>query len=314
MFGIGLSLTTLATGAHTGPQDGAQSALLDFTTGLLPAGISFSRASQASYFSNTGTLVTAAIDQPRFDHHPVNGAPLGLVVEAASTNLLARSNAAIGTGWNEAGTSSTNLALNALAQFSGVSVATLGQRWARLVHSGSVALTAAIPQGVTMFYRPGSSGRVRLVLRALSGEESRIYAPTGSGFTVEATEAGVFDSLEALQLADGQTWRLCFVFTPVITGGLQLGIGPDTATASESILVLGAQIEPLPLSSFIFTAGTAVSRASDLPVLQAWTGQFDVSVTYGDDTSEGFVNQTLAPGYWPAITQTHVKTIRLNPI
>lgn len=49
----------------------------------LPAGWSFSRASTAPYHDATGALVTAAIDQPRFDHDPVTHEPLGLLLEPA---------------------------------------------------------------------------------------------------------------------------------------------------------------------------------------------------------------------------------------
>jgi hypothetical protein len=50
--------------------------------------IVFARASSASYFDADGTMQVAAIDEPRFDHDPVTGQCLGLLVEEARSNLL----------------------------------------------------------------------------------------------------------------------------------------------------------------------------------------------------------------------------------
>jgi hypothetical protein len=61
---------------------------LDFTKGVLPAGMSFSRASVGTYFDATGTLRTAANNVPRFDYDPVTHVPLGLLVEGQSTNFI----------------------------------------------------------------------------------------------------------------------------------------------------------------------------------------------------------------------------------
>lgn len=63
---------------------------LNFTDGSTfnPA-IVFTRASVGTYFDNTGTLQTAAINTPRIDFGPSPGAnPLGLLIEEARTNLI----------------------------------------------------------------------------------------------------------------------------------------------------------------------------------------------------------------------------------
>jgi hypothetical protein len=50
--------------------------------------VSFTRASTATYIDSAGTLQTAAVDVPRFDHNPTTGESLGLLVEDQRTNLL----------------------------------------------------------------------------------------------------------------------------------------------------------------------------------------------------------------------------------
>jgi len=55
--------------------------------------VSFTRASSATYIDSAGTLRTAAVDMPRFDHNPTTGESLGLLMEEARTNLALQSNA-----------------------------------------------------------------------------------------------------------------------------------------------------------------------------------------------------------------------------
>jgi hypothetical protein len=50
--------------------------------------VTFTRASTATYIDSAGTLQTAAVDVPRFDHNPTIGESLGLLVEEQRTNLL----------------------------------------------------------------------------------------------------------------------------------------------------------------------------------------------------------------------------------
>ena len=49
--------------------------------------ITFTRASTATYFDATGTLQSAAIDDPRLDYDPATLAARGLLIEEQRTNL-----------------------------------------------------------------------------------------------------------------------------------------------------------------------------------------------------------------------------------
>lgn len=53
--------------------------------------ITFTRASSGTYFDSSGVLQTATTNTPRFDHNPVTGASLGLLIEEQRTNLLLNS-------------------------------------------------------------------------------------------------------------------------------------------------------------------------------------------------------------------------------
>jgi hypothetical protein len=69
--------------------------------------ITFTRASSATYIDSAGTLQTAAVDVPRFDHNPTTGESLGLLVEEQRTNSI-RNNTMVGAVAGTPGTIPTN--------------------------------------------------------------------------------------------------------------------------------------------------------------------------------------------------------------
>jgi len=84
---------------------------LDFSnTKALDPRITFARASNATFFDNLGILRTAAAGVARFDHNPVTGESLGLLVEEQRTNSI-RNNTMVGAVAGTPGTGPTNWAL-----------------------------------------------------------------------------------------------------------------------------------------------------------------------------------------------------------
>ena len=79
--------------------------LVDAVTGA--SLITFARASSGTVTDSAGTLQTAAIDVPRFDHNPTTGESLGLLVEEQRTNLLLRSEEFNNASWGDQGTAPT---------------------------------------------------------------------------------------------------------------------------------------------------------------------------------------------------------------
>jgi len=53
--------------------------------------ITFTRGSTGTYFGSDGLMRTAGVNEPRFDHDPITGQSLGLMVEESRQNLLANS-------------------------------------------------------------------------------------------------------------------------------------------------------------------------------------------------------------------------------
>lgn len=70
----------------------------DFTTGIIPSNLTFTRATTGTYYNSSGVLTTAAINAPRFDYDPNSLQLRGLLLEASVTNLQIYSGNS-GQGW-----------------------------------------------------------------------------------------------------------------------------------------------------------------------------------------------------------------------
>lgn len=86
------SASNIVLGVSTSRPSVRPTLLFDFAnTKALDPRITFTRNSIATYFDETGTMRTAIANQPRFDHDPVTGESLGLLIEQTRTNLISNS-------------------------------------------------------------------------------------------------------------------------------------------------------------------------------------------------------------------------------
>ena len=90
------NLITLAGGVSVPTGDPTLKLDLEFSSmSALPASITFTRSSTASYFDKDGVMQTALANAARFDHDPVTLEPLGLLIEETRTNSLLNSAAPV---------------------------------------------------------------------------------------------------------------------------------------------------------------------------------------------------------------------------
>jgi hypothetical protein len=73
----------------------------DFTSGILPAGMQWSRATTGTYVNSAGLVVSAAINEPRFQYS--NGVAQGVLFEGFTTNYLPYSKQMNGGSWATGG-------------------------------------------------------------------------------------------------------------------------------------------------------------------------------------------------------------------
>ena len=223
--------------------------------GWLDPGVTFTRASTATYTDASGVVQTAAINAPRWDY--AAGVLRGLLIEEARTNLCLQSaGVAVGGAWALFGNiaaAPTVTANNAVAP-DGTTTAT------RMV------IPAVSGGGSSVTYQPFTATAAPYAasvwLRGNAGGE-QVYIGTGG--------PGIYYSIPRITLTTA--WQRFSFITPALTAagwtitvGTDLRDGAQASTSAQTIYAWGAQVElGAFVTSYIPTTGATVARAVDFP-------------------------------------------------
>lgn len=293
MVGIDFKSSFKGPGLGVSLERDTGSLTFNFLSAQLPAGAIFTRASDAIAVQSNGNLVTRNTDVARFEYSPVTGALLGLRLEPGCTNLVIHAGASA-LNWIADSCTASNLSLNALGMFPGVSVVSTGQVWGRLKQN--ISLIAGQDYQVTCLMRAGSSPNARISISGTGGE-SQVAGVIGAMANTR-TELGTCTDISDELLLDGLSRRLRFSFSSTVTGTYSIGLGPQTATLGQTIELLGFQVEQASShSSFIDSGASVGQRAADQLFLPMADGTYDISLEYGDAPSEEFVGMAVVSGY-----------------
>ncbi len=241
--------------------------------GVGPA-ITFTRASNATYFDANGTLQTAANDTPRFDHDPeAAGNPSrGLLIEEARTNLLIRSAEFTNASWTKTnvtatdGQSAPDGTTNADAILetvdSGlhftqqtVTVATTA------THTYSVFLKANGRNFASVFVREGVNSGATYVSATVDLSNGTVSGATVGTASIQSIGNGWYRVSLSASIDSGTRYA-------------QVRIREDASTTSyagditKGILAWGAQLEAGAFpTSYIPTTTAAATRSADSAVV-----------------------------------------------
>ena len=240
--------TTLGAGATVRARVGSEAALveaapivdLDFMAGALPSGVTFSRASLAWFFNESGLLVQAANNVARFDHDQVTRTRRGLLMEPARTNIALWSRDLTQSAWVKtnvtaaldvegidgatnaasslAATSANGTALQTIASASSARVASFFVR--RIAGAGAVEITQN--NGATWSAITLTAAWQRFVIPVATGANPVI------GFRL-ATSGDVV----AVDVAQSEVGT--FATSPIITGASAATRAAETATMPVSV-------------------------------------------------------------------------------
>lgn len=242
---------------------------LDFTTGVMPAGVSFTRAGTATYFDAEGVLRTAAADVPRFDYDPVLGALRGLLIEESRTNLLDYSEEFDrSVNWPSTGLSvSANAALSPRADLTADTILEDTSTGFHRTLKG-VSVAAGTTYTLSMFVK--ANGRNRLNLH-LGG--------TVMTFTLvefDLATASVTSGSGQIKDVGGGWYRVSAQAPATGTGSGTFGVEildasgnrQYTGDGTSGLYVWGAQLEAGAFpTSYIPTTTAAATRAADSCVM-----------------------------------------------
>ena len=286
----------------------AERSIVMNTTGApLPTLLGFQRSSAGLSWQSTGPFSSVPVDQPRFADDPVWGAGRGLWLEADTTNLVSHSVASTGT-WLIDSCSAVDAGLKTHGPFQGVVVQSSGAKWGRL--KKTITISAAI-YAVTCFYIVGSSSKVRLAISGNGGETH--VEGYNSNLVNSRADLGDCTQIEDVLLSDGVTRRIRFLFSSIVEGNFQIGLGPQSTIAGEDIILLGIQVERgTTFSSFIETGSGQGIRAADQLLLDGPNGTFDITVDFADRPTHVIPQANVSPGYIIPVEAGRVTAIRLT--
>jgi hypothetical protein len=225
--------------------------------------VTFTRASSATFIDSAGTLQTAAVDVPRFDHNPTTGESLGLLVEEARTNLLVRSEEFNDASWNSISGARTVTANSIAAPDGSTTADTITADGTSNAHFVSQAVTlSAVSYSFSVFAKAGTE--TVLAIRAFSA--------FGGAFVIFNLSTGVVSSFGSggsgtiTPYLNG--WYRCtMVFTPLAASS-SIGIYLRDITAniaSTNLYLWGAQLEAGAFpTSYIPTTTAAATRSADV--------------------------------------------------
>jgi hypothetical protein len=242
--------------------------------GVGPA-ITFTRASNATFFDANGTLQTAANDTPRFDHS--GGSSLGLLIEESRTNSIRNSQAggavagSAGTGpsnWNVSGNANgltRTISLGSVNGFSYIDVRFAGTATATVQNffdpEGLTAITASSGQVWT------HSAYVALIAGTVPDLQIGVREGLADGTFVASSNLNASPSLTASLQRFSHTRTLTDATTARVTPTIRVSISNGVAY-DFTLRIAAPQLEQGAFpTSYIPTTTAAATRAADSAVV-----------------------------------------------
>lgn len=240
-------------------------------TKALDPRITFTRASTATYVDSSGVIQTASSGAARFDHNPITGESLGLLVEEARTNLRTYSDAILSANLystvNSTLTTVTTTTPTALTTASLLKLnagADPGNNNNGINFSGGFTLINSTQHTQSLFVKPAGA----TVLRLRSNVSGLVvdFALTGNGTAPSAISD--LQSASIVRFPDGW-YRASWTFTTTTSApGNRFDywtIKTDVANGVNGIYVTGAQLEAGAFpTSYIPTVASTVTRAAEV--------------------------------------------------
>ena len=275
----------------------------DGVSGIYVWGAQLEESSTAGeYIKTTGTINSA----PRFDHDPVTGESLGLLLEEARTNLLDQSNFASGgliSGVDRTSTTEINPAGE--AETTRIRC-TVGTNAHRINHSFSSALTITVSAFVkkdTHRYVNIGFGGLQHSFSALFDIEPGLTGDRLLGQGVNGTSANISAGYQDYPngwvriWATGTTTGTNGHYVQLAQNATSFSLSNWTADGTEAIYVWGGQYEnnaSFP-TSLIHTDGAAVTRAADVAeITRNDFGTFNL-IEYSQDFNQWGFSGTVVP-------------------
>jgi len=234
-------------------------------TTILDTG-AFTRSTTATYFDANGVMQTAPVDVPRIGYDPVTHAHEGLILEAAATNLLLRSQEFDTGSWVKARVSITTGSTAAFTAPDGTTTADkLVEDTSNNTHLTEQVVATVSGTVYTLSVFAKASERTKLNLSVYTN------VSTSTNFDLSAVTAS--NSLGTITDIGGGWFRCTHTHTSGFTGSGYFDVyllnastvSSYTGDGSSGIYLWGAQLEAgSTATSYIPTTSAQVTRAADI--------------------------------------------------
>jgi hypothetical protein len=255
------------------------------TPGEPPAGFTFARSTEASYFDDSGVLQWAGVDEPRYDHDPLTGDPKGYLHET-STDCRAVDSEDL-SAWTDDG---ATVSANADTAPDGATTADrITEKATTAAHGRTRAVTWSAFTRYRVSWFAKNSTRSWQCLRIYDGSATKWAFFNASTGAFGHVSSGITTSVQ--QLPNGW-WRPCVGFQASSGAGAGL-IGLYCAAADggdatpsyagstgNRIIAWGVMVESgdgnARPSSYVRTTTSNVTRAADGGLVLSGTGFADI--------------------------------------
>ncbi|WP_444460318.1 phage head spike fiber domain-containing protein [Rhodobacter capsulatus] len=258
--------------------------LHDFVTGLaLGSPWSLTRASPATYVGADGLIMSAPVDQPRYDY---SAGKRALLVEASATNLLPNSAQFDAASW--AKTRASVLANAALAPDGTMTADKLVEDTSNNSHFAARTGTQ-IAGGTAMVASIFAKAAERRWFALVTADSANLFRTTY--FDLQTGTLGLVSQGAAGHVAQivaaGNGWYRCSVMQTQAAASGNFNFYPSVVSANgttsylgdgaSGLYLWGAQLEVgAAVSSLIPTEAAAVTRAADLASVAVAAGSYDI--------------------------------------
>lgn len=206
--------------------------VFNFLSGTLDPRITFTRASNATEFSPSGSLITATTNEPRFDYNPLTLQPRGLLLEGARTNLVL----------NSATLVTQNVTVTAVAHtlsFYGTGSVTLSG-----VATGTLNGTGVFPNRAQLTFTPAAGTLTLTVTGTVSfaqlelGAFASSYIPTTGAAATRADDSALNTILSSIGYNQAQG-TIVIELEPMVTtlAAFQIPFSITNGTANNRIIL-----------------------------------------------------------------------------
>ncbi len=282
---------------------------LSFTGGSLPAGCSFARASDGTYYNSSGILTTASTGAPRFDHDPVTRAPRGILIEPQRENSYTKSNTFSVPSYFYNNNTQT---LDAATGIEGTQNARL---WAAKsiygAHGGEedwprISVTTGVVYTTSLHLKAAGYRYAKVALGGTPFSYGEIIVDLQNGAVLSS--GGSLLDYSVLPAGNGfYRATLTKAATATTTArAWSVGYGPNsnmsnyTGDDASGVYLTQVQIEEGSMpTSLIETTGSAVTRAADQLSLTIPSGVNKLRYTFDDNSTQ---DVSVSPGAYTVPT------------